>query len=67
MIPASFIGRFFVHASSFLRSFGYQYEQEQIKGGFLMLINTKDPDEMSAEERMQEIAAILARAILKKI
>jgi len=32
-----------------------------------MLINAKHPDEMSAEERMQEVAAILARAILKNI
>jgi len=32
-----------------------------------MPINTKHPDEMSAEERMQEIATILARAILKNL
>ena len=32
-----------------------------------MPVNTKYPDEMSAEERMQEIAAILARAILKNL
>lgn len=28
-----------------------------------MPLNTKHPDEMTAEERMKEIAAILARAI----
>jgi len=32
-----------------------------------MPVNTKHPDEMTAEERMQEIAAILARAISTEI
>ena len=32
-----------------------------------MPVNSKDPDEMSAEERMKEIAEILARAILKNL
>lgn len=31
-----------------------------------MPVNTKHPDEMTAEERMQEIAVILARAINRK-
>lgn len=31
-----------------------------------MPVDTKQPDEMKAEERMQEIAAILARAINRK-
>ncbi len=32
-----------------------------------MPVNTKHPDEMTAEERMQEIAEILARVILKNL
>lgn len=32
-----------------------------------MQMDTKQPDEMTAEERMQEIAVIMARAINRKI
>ena len=32
-----------------------------------MPVNSKDPDEMSAEERIQEIAEILAHAINREI
>ncbi len=32
-----------------------------------MPVNAKHPDEMTAEERIQEIAEILARAINRKI
>ena len=32
-----------------------------------MLIHTKNPNEMTAEERIQEIASLLAQAILRNI